>query len=253
MVDVDQALISHQHLPVVVEPGESTLHDPSVAIAGHIGLGTSSRPLPSSVWDAGLDASAPQAQGVTVVPFDGHQLLGSAAGSAPLARHPDCGQGGLRQLDLCLLGTGHHPAQRDSSAVHHQHQLAAFASVGQADLLAPLFAGTKVPSRKARDQSSLPWASRVAKRLCQTRRQVPLACHWSSRRQQVTELPYRGGKSRQRQPLRSTYRMPSRVRRSSALGRPVLLGGGRSDPISSHWASVVSSVMADSFLPGFDH
>lgn len=50
--------------------------------------------------------------------------------------------------------------------------------------------------------------------------------------------PYSRGRSYQRQPVVSTRRMPSMVRRSSARGHPVRAGGGRKERLKSHWPSV---------------
>jgi hypothetical protein len=65
-------------------------------------------------------------------------------------------------------------------------------------------AGKKLPSRKARLQSSFPALSREVGKALQTLSQVPSLGHWSSRRQHVTELPYRSGRFFQRHPARST-------------------------------------------------
>ena len=60
------------------------------------------------------------------------------------------------------------------------------------------------------------------------------------RRQQVTGLPYSGGTSFQRAPVRSTQRMPLIVRRSSTRGRPSRFSRGKSGSMCAHGCSVKS-------------
>ena len=128
--------------------------------------------------------------------------------------------------------------------VHHYHQLGALAPPGQADGIAPFFAGTKLLSRKASAHPTLLLASSVARSVCHACSHVPSLCHCSKQRQQVTGLPYRRGKSCQRHPVRKMYRIPFRVRRSSALGRPRCLGGGSSGPSRAHSALLSSWAIA---------
>jgi hypothetical protein len=105
-------------------------------------------------------------------------------------------------------------------------------------------AGTKLPSRNAWLQSSLPRWSSVPRNANQMRSHTPCSCHSWSRRWQVERLPYFGGKSFQRAPERSIQRMPLRVRRSSARGLPRPLCAGSNGSISAHWSSRSSSPMA---------
>jgi hypothetical protein len=70
---------------------------------------------------------------------------------------------------------------------------------------------------------------------------APSCGHCFSRRQQVTGLPYRQGMSCHRQPVRSPYRMPFNVRRSSARGLPRRRRSGESGGMAFHWASVVGA------------
>lgn len=102
----------------------------------------------------------------------------------------------------------------------------------------PFFAGANAPSRKAMDQSSAPRWSREASAARQMRSHTPSSVQRLSRRQAVVGAPYSRGRSCQRQPVVSTKRMPSMVRRSSARGRPVRAGGGRKERMKSHCLSV---------------
>ncbi len=76
------------------------------------------------------------------------------------------------------------------------------------------------------------------------RSQTPSTCQRFSRRWAVASSPSAGGRSAQAQPVRKTYKIASRVRRSSARGRPVRAGGGRSGQSLAHWASVSSALMS---------
>jgi hypothetical protein len=118
---------------------------------------------------------------------------------------------------------------------------AAFALPAVGDILAPFLAGTKLPSRKVCLQSNLAWASRVLRNFNRMPSHTPWSCHSWSRLWQVDRLPYFGGRSFQRAPERSTHRIPSRVRRSSALGLPLRLCCGSSGAISPHCLSPNSS------------
>lgn len=121
---------------------------------------------------------------------------------------------------------------------------------GQATCLPPFFLGTGIhaPVRSASAQIHFSHVSSVASKVRHTRSHVPSANQRSSRRQQVLDTPYCFGRSRQRQPVRSTYKIPLSVRRSSARGRPRYSGVGNSGWISAHWASVKSLFM-DSLSP----
>jgi hypothetical protein len=84
----------------------------------------------------------------------------------------------------------------------------------------PIFAGTNAPANKACTHRPRSKPSKSPINVNQTRSQVPSACHWVKRRQQVIELTPSRGRSGQRQPVLSTCRMPSRIFLSSARGRP---------------------------------
>src|SRR5918999_2880730 len=120
--------------------------------------------------------------------------------------------------DLGHIGRCHQKSQGQPITFSHQVGGAAFAFPAVGDSLAPFLPGTKLPSRKARLQSSLAWESRMLRNFSRMPSQTPWSCHSWSRRWQVDRLPYFGGKSFQRAPERSTHRMPFKVRRSSARG-----------------------------------
>jgi len=113
--------------------------------------------------------------------------------------------------------------------------------LGDACRRSPFFAGTKLPSRKARLHSRLPCSSRVASSARQIRSQVPSRSHWRSLRQQVAGKAYSRETSSQRQPVRSTYKIPLRTLRPPAHGRPrPQRVGGSKGRIRSHCSSVSS-------------
>ena len=84
--------------------------------------------------------------------------------------------------DFRYIGCCQQKSQGQSIAFSHQVYGAAFAFPAVGDILAPVWAGTKLPSRKAWLQSSLPCWSRVPKNLSQICSQTPCSCHpWRRR------------------------------------------------------------------------
>lgn len=82
----------------------------------------------------------------------------------------------------------------------------------------PLFSRDEAAIQESLAPVQLPCLSRVLRKALQILSQIPSICHWSNRCQQVTGLPYSEGRSCQRQPVRSIYRMPLMVRWSWARG-----------------------------------
>src|SRR5918998_1156069 len=188
-VDMSQPLISHDQSPVIAQPGKAPLHLPALAVTGQVGFPARYRLLALGFWNTRLNSSPPQAlsQRAAVVPFVCHHFLGTGARSplGPGYFHPS--QSSLRQLHLCWLGAGHQPTNGYSLIL--PHQLAPLATTGQPYFLTPFLAGTKLPSKKARLQFSLPCLSRVLRKALQILSQMPSICHWSNLRQQVTGAP----------------------------------------------------------------
>src|SRR5215208_2064732 len=139
-----------------------------------------------------------------------------------------------------MVGARQAEADGQAVTIDDQHYLGALATLGSAHASSPFLAGTKLPSRNALVHSILSCSSRRVSRLCQMRSQVPFSSHALSLLQQVEEDPYSRGTSCQRHPVRSTYRTPFRVLRSSALGRPRFCRGGIKGSRRSHCSSVNS-------------
>src|SRR5918992_1261597 len=209
--------------------------------------GRSTRPattvLPLPLRYGGLNPSSAQLppEISAVVALVGGQAGWALAGSALRPRHSYLVYHRKSHGNLGHIGRGHQKSQGQPITFRHQVDGAAFAFPAIGDILAPFLPGTKLPSRKARLQSSLAWASRVLRNFSRMPSQTPWSCHSWSRRWQVDRLPYFGGRSFQRAPERSTHRMPFNVRRSSARGLPRPVGFGSSGAISTHCSSPNSS------------
>ncbi len=235
---MNQPLIPHHQPPEMPQPPDRALDDPAQTRRGQI-----RRPSPSAMPAATRNARPhpPGAQvlpaGLAVSPLVSHQYPRTAPGPSAGTRHTYGGQRGGCQPDCRWLGPGHVPSAGHPGAIGYQHHVAALPALSHAHRFTPCLAGMTVPSQQARAHSRLPWASRGAHRGRQIRSQPPASCHWRSRRQPVTGLPDRRGRSPHRQPVRSTYTMPLRVLRSSARGRPRVFGGGSNGRITSQWVS----------------
>ena len=164
-------------------------------------------------------------------------------------RHLHGPQGFFCEGDFRGRGAKESASQRYTLAVCHHHPLCTFATFGFTHAEPPFLALAKLPSMNTSSQLSLPWASSAERNTRQMLSQSS-SSQSRSRRQQVLALGYRSGRSRQRAPLRSTHRMPSKTSRSSARGRPNPLAGGSSGWIISHCQSLRS---VRSCIPSFPH
>lgn len=198
----------------------------------------------ASVWANHIDASRLQSftKAVAVVALVGDQAFGIFSGSSPsLTGHGDIVQRLFEQLDFRWGRTVQVVSQRNTLAVDHHHPLRAFAPFGWADALAPFFAGAKLPSANASDQSIWPLTSSSARNARQASSQTSCCSHNLSRRQQVEGLGYCFGKSAHGAPVRSTQRIPSNTLRLSAHGLPPrfdFFGFGSNGSIFSHCVCV---------------
>jgi len=132
-------------------------------------------------------------------------------------------------------------SQRNTLAVDHHHPLRSLAAFGLSDALAPFFAGAKLPSANASDQSNCPRWSSSARNALHASSQMSCSSQSLSRLQQVDGLGNCFGKSAQGAPVRSIQRMPSNTLRLSAHGLPPRLdlrGFGNKGSIFFHCESV---------------
>ena len=145
------------------------------------------------------------------------------------------------QRDLSRRSRRGNACEWNSLAIRHHQPLCTLSAFGFSDAGAPFFAGENVPSTKTSSQSISPCSFSVSRKACQMRTSTSSVSHSTSRRQHVLGEGKRSGKSRQRAPLRSTHKMPSKHARSAARGRPplaLLHGCGMNGLIRSHCSSV---------------
>jgi len=192
------------------------------------------------------------AQWITIVSAIGNDAQRPALGSpSPCARHRNARQSRFGQGYFRWTGRDQLTSQRNTLAVCHHHPLRTFAAFGFTHAEPPFFAGAKLPSKNTSLQLSLPLASSCPSKPRQIFNHTSRFSHSCKRRQQVLAEGYSLGRSRQRAPLRSTQRMPSKTKRSSLRGRPRRRprpGLGRSALIRCHCLSL-SKVL--SRIPSF--
>jgi hypothetical protein len=244
---VEITLVTCQQPSEAAKPSEGSLHLPTLRVT-RTGLhgptsfrGFSWAPLVGG--DSGFDSptAQPAPEVLTVVGLVGDQLLRSLLRTpSSCARDPHGFERGHGQFHLVVSCARQFEAYGKALSISDQHHLGALATLGLANRSSPFFAGTKLPSKNALVHFSCPRLSSMVSKLRQTFSQVPSSPHALSLRQQVAGEPYSRGTSSQRHPVRSTYRIPLRVLRSSALGRPRGRRGGSSGSRSCHCSSVSS-------------
>jgi hypothetical protein len=166
------------------------------------------------------------------------RLLLRSASTTP--GNPDRAQRVFEERDLCWASRYDPDTQRKALAVDHHHPLRTLAPLGLPDSFAPFFAGTKLASAKASSHSNRPCSSNSPSKTCQMSSQTPSSAQKYILRQQVEGLGYLSGRSRQRAPVLSTQRMPSRQWRLSAQGRPPCLPLGRRGSKGSSFSHIES-------------
>lgn len=148
------------------------------------------------------------------------------------------------QRNLSRRSTFGPACEWNSLTIRHHQPLCTLSALGFSDAVTPFFAGEKLASTNTSSQSKSPCSSSESRKACQMASSTPSPSHSVSRRQHVLGEGYRSGRSRQRAPLRSTHKIPSRQARSSAGGRPPRgerLCSGRKGLIRSHCASVMKT------------
>lgn len=231
--------VAYDESSEVEEPRDGSLDDPAMAVASQaspvLSRGLLSAPtMRTDQLHIAVRKSVTQPVGIggTVVDHPGCHACADT-----------CIDESFDRVDFRLVGGKCEGRQRNTVAIDHHHNLAAFASLGQADIKAPFFAGENVPSPIASDQCSNFRRSSRRRSLRHASSQTPDSVHSRWRRWQVEGLGYRSGKSCHRAPFFSTQMIPSRQSRGFTRGLPPLGDGGgfrnRSRMIA-HWASVIN-------------
>ena len=128
--------------------------------------------------------------------------------------------------DLCWRSRVGIASQRKTLAIDHHHTLCSLSPFGLSDRETPFFAWKKLASMKDSSQSSTPLASNSERKALHISFGTSASYHSLRRRQQVEGCGYLSGRSFRRAPVLSIHRIPSKTKRSSALGRPPFRRGG---------------------------
>jgi hypothetical protein len=245
-VDCQRAIVAHRQSPVVAQPSDRALDNPSPLVAPQgatILCGWLAAALP--VRDDRFNTEATQlfAQPIAIVATIHDHALGflSRATRTMSPPHADRRERFLDERDFrrgCRVKV---VSQRNTLAVDHHHPLRPLTPLGFSDSVAPFFAGAKLPSMNDSLHFSCWRSFNSLRNARQISSQTSCSSQSRSRRQQVEGEGNSSGKSHQRAPLRRIHKMPSSTWRSSAGGRPPrgrFRRFGSKGRIFSHWASV---------------
>jgi hypothetical protein len=247
LIQSDVALPTHHEATEISEPSEGPFDFPSTLVASQLATVLQRRPYPVlSVGANQLNPTPGQAlaQRIRVTGF----IINDPFGVLPWAPRTVTGHGNRRKRRFqprhfrrgCRV---QEVSQRNTLAVDHHHPLRALAAFGLPDTGPPFFAGAKLPSANASDQSSWPWASSWAKKARQPLSHTPCSSQPLRRRQQVLGDGKRSGRSCHRAPVRKIQRIPSKTGRfGMGFGPPrgEALSSGNKGAIFAHCASVSS-------------
>ena len=229
----------------IADPGKSSLHLPTSLISSQLSAVTILvlfviTPIGANQLNATCLESP--SKRVTVITLVSDQPLGFFPWSTPsFSGHINIFQRFFEQRRFVRARRVQVVSQRNTLAVDHHHPLRALAPLGRPDAFAPFFAGAKLPSTNASDQSNWPFSSSSARNALQAFSHISCSSQSLSLRQQVEGLGYLLGKSAQGAPVRSTQSMPSNTLRLSAQGLPPLfdfLGFGNNGSIFFHCSFV---------------
>ena len=236
--EVSVVLMTHKELTKALKPCDGSLDDPSALVSAEFAPVLGCPAFSTSAMGAHqVDAPTGEAgaQPVRIRSLVVQKVLRHVIADT----HVDQG---FDRVHLGVVGGQGECRQRNALAVDHQHQLAAFASFGLANVKTPFFAGENVPSPMACDQYSSFRRSIRLTSLRQASSQTPDSVHSRCLRWHVEGEGYRSGKSCHRAPFLSTQMMPSRQSRGLTRGRPPFgeRGGSRNKSrMMAHWASVM--------------
>ncbi len=253
LVKVEASFVANEKTTEVAQMGKGAFHLPASAVAAQgasiLELDFAAAAMRTDQFHAPRrEALAEPLRIVSAVANESGGTIARAAATGP--GHLHIFQGFLREADFRGRGAKESTSQRNTRAVCHHHPLCTFATFGFTHAEPPFLAGAKLPSMNTSSQLRRPWASSSERNSRQILSQISSSSQSRSRRQQVLALGYRSGRSRQRAPLRSTHRMPSKTNRSSARGRPKFARGGNIAWIVCHCWSL-SRVW--SCIPSFPH
>jgi hypothetical protein len=249
-IALDVIVITHDQAAEVAQPGKSAFDFPPFAVASQVASVVEGRFAAAFAVRTDEQHSPLQqspAQGIAVVTPVGDDAQRPLARTPPFLGHLHRVQSALGQCHFPRRGRDQLTSQRNTLAVDHHHPLRAFSPLGLPDALPPFLAGAKLPSKNDSLQSSRPCWSSSDRNCRHILSQTSCSSHWRKRRQQVLGLGYSLGKSRQRAPVLSTQRIPSRTRRLSAQGRPRLRSLGKSGSSLAHCLSDKNAFCIPSF------
>jgi len=212
---------------IISEPGESSLNFPTTSITSQFAaimvfLLLVILPVRANQFNTSTSQTLPKR--VTIITFIGNQSFRISSRTTPtFAWHSNVIQRFFEELDLRRGRRVQVVSKRNTFAVDHHHPLRALAPLGLTDAFAPFFAGAKLPSTNASDQSNWPFSSSSERKARQASSQMSCSSQSLSLRQQVEGLGYRFGKSAQGAPVLRIHRMPSKTLRLSAQGLPPFL------------------------------
>jgi hypothetical protein len=238
--------IPADHQPAIIsEPRESTLNLPAAFITSQLSaIMVFLFFVVASIRANQFNTAClkPPSQRVTVISLVGNQKLWSFARSASsFSRYRNVIYRFLEERDLRRGRRVQVVSKRNTFAVDHHHPLRALAPLGLTDAFAPFFAGAKLPSTNASDQSNWPFSSSSERKARHASSHTSCSSQSLSLRQQVEGLGYCFGKSAQGAPVRRIHRMPSKTLRLSAQGLPPFLlnfGFGKNFSIFFHCSFV---------------
>jgi hypothetical protein len=247
LIHREMMLPAHDQAAKIATPSESALNFPPALVAPQLAAILQWRLHSVPAMGANqLNAphGQPLPQGIRVASFvidDPLRVLAWPPGA--MAGHSNGVQGRLQQGHFGRGRRVQEVSQRNTLAVDHHHPLRTLATFRLPDARPPFFAGAKLPSANASDQSSWPCTSSWARKARQALSHIPCSSQSRRRRQQVLGEGNRSGRSFQRAPVRKTQRMPSHTGRfGMGLGPPrgEALSSGNNGAIFAHCASVSS-------------
>ena len=239
------AVPANHQSAIISEPGESSLNFPTAFITSQLSaimvfLLLVVAPVRANQFNT--TCLKPPSQWVTVIALVSNQTLWFLARpTSSFSGHSNVIYRFFEELDLRRGRRVQVVSKRNTLAVDHHHPLRALAPLGLTDAFAPFFAGAKLPSTNASDQSNWPFSSSSERKARHASSQISCSSQSLSLRQQVEGLGYRFGKSAQGAPVRSIQRMPSKTLRLSAQGLPPFLldfGFGKNFSIFFHCSFV---------------